>query len=92
MFNFEIFKEIQIFGFPCCSIHEDLSIDVSITNVGLILTKLRWLQLFGTRQNTSQKLILNFFENKLDVDPQRDDDASPMSTYRCMFRPTWMLI
>ena len=29
---------------------------------------------------------------KLDVDPQRDDDASPMSTYRCMSRPTWMLI
>ena len=25
---------------------------------------------------------------KLDVDPQRDDDASPMSTYRCMSRPT----
>ena len=24
----------------------------------------------------------------LDVDPQRDDDASPMSTYRCMLRPT----
>ena len=29
---------------------------------------------------------------KLDVDPQRDDDASPMSTYRYMLRPTWMLI
>ena len=29
---------------------------------------------------------------QLDVDPQRDDDASPMSTYRCMLRPTWMLI
>ena len=28
---------------------------------------------------------------KLDVDPQRDDDASPMSTYRCMLRPTWMI-
>ena len=27
-------------------------------------------------------------EFKLDVDPQRDDDASPMSTYRCMLRPT----
>ena len=27
----------------------------------------------------------------LDVDPQRDDDASPMSTYRCMLRPTWMI-
>ena len=30
-------------------------------------------------------------EMKLDVDPQRDDDASPMSTYRCMLRPTWMI-
>ena len=29
---------------------------------------------------------------KLDVDPQRGDDASPMSTYGCMLRPTWMLI
>ena len=29
--------------------------------------------------------------SKLDVDPQRDDDASPMSTYRCMLRPTWMI-
>ena len=27
----------------------------------------------------------------LDVDPRRDDDASPMSTYRCMLRPTWMI-
>ena len=35
------FYEIHIFGFPCCSTREDLSIDVSITNVGLILTKLR---------------------------------------------------
>ena len=25
---------------------------------------------------------------KLDADPRRDDDASPMSTYRCMLRPT----
>ena len=31
----------KIFGFPWCSTREDLSIDVSITNVGLILTKLR---------------------------------------------------
>ena len=30
--------------FPCCSTREDLSIDVSITNVGLILTKLRYGQ------------------------------------------------
>ena len=30
----------QIVMFPCCSTREDLSIDVSITNVGLILTKL----------------------------------------------------
>ena len=26
----------------------------------------------------------------LDVDPQRDDDASPMLPYRCMLRHTWM--
>ena len=24
----------------------------------------------------------------LDVDPRRDDDASPMSSHRCMLRPT----
>ena len=35
-------KEIQIFEFSCCSTHEDLSIDVSITNVELIFfSKLR---------------------------------------------------
>ena len=47
--------------FPCSSTREDLSIDVSITNVGLILTKLRWFQLFGKSQN----LISNFFEKKI---------------------------
>ena len=31
--------EKKIFGFPCCSTRQDLSIGVSITNVGLILTK-----------------------------------------------------
>ena len=31
---------------------EDLSIDVSITNLGLILTKLRLFHLFGTGQNS----------------------------------------
>ena len=30
-------------------------------------------------------------KKKIDVDPQRDDDASPMSTCRCMLRPTWMI-
>ena len=35
--NFKLFwKFFQIFGFPCCSTREDLSIDISITNVGLI--------------------------------------------------------
>ena len=35
-FNFELFlNEIQIFGLSCCT-REDLSIDVSFTNVGLI--------------------------------------------------------
>ena len=40
---------------------EDLSIDVTIINLGLILTKLRTIQLFGTCQNP----ISNFFEKKL---------------------------
>ena len=51
-------KKNQIFGFPWCSTREDLSIDVSITNVGLVLTKLRWFQLFVKSQNS------NFFEKK----------------------------
>ena len=41
-------KNNQIFGSPCCSTREDLSIDVSIINVGMMLTKLMWFQLFGT--------------------------------------------
>ena len=58
--NFKLFwkKKNQILGFLWCSIRENLSIDVSITNVGLILTKLRWFQLFVKRQ------ISNSFEKK----------------------------
>ena len=56
--NFELFwKKIQIFGFPWCSTREDLSIDVSIANVGLILTKLRWFQLFVKSQNSNFELF-----------------------------------
>ena len=47
--------------FPCCSTHEDLSIDETITNVLLILKKLRRIQLFGTSINS----ISNFFEKKI---------------------------
>ena len=35
----------QIFGFPWCSSSKNLSIDVSITNLGLMLTKLMWFKL-----------------------------------------------
>ena len=56
--NFELFwKKNQIFGFPCCSTRKDLSIDVLITNVGLILTKLRLFQLFSTSQNLNFELF-----------------------------------
>ena len=51
------FEKNQIFGFPWCSTREDLSIDVSITNVGLILTKLRWFQLFVKSQNSNFELL-----------------------------------
>ena len=48
----------------------------------------------------SQNLILHLptkFQkdhtiNKLDVDHQRDDDASLMSSYGCMLRPTCMFM
>ena len=56
--NFELFwKKNQIFGFPWCSIREDHSIDVLITNVGLILTKLKWFQLFVKSQNSNFELF-----------------------------------
>ena len=61
--NFEFFeKKNQIFGFSCCSTREDLSIDVSITNVGLILTKL------GDFSSSPQVKIRisNFFEKKIE--------------------------
>ena len=53
--DFELFeKKNPIFGFPWCSTREDLSIDVSITNVGLILTKLRWFLFSGYGQMDGQ--------------------------------------
>ena len=57
--NFELFwNQIQILGFPWCSTREGLSIDVSITNVGLILTKLWWFQLFVESQNSNFEFFL----------------------------------
>ena len=55
-FEFRTFlkKKNQIFGFPWCSTREDLSIDVSITNVGLILTKLWWFLFSGYGQMDRQ--------------------------------------
>ena len=52
-------KKNQIFGFPWCSTStsENLSIDVSITNVGLIVAKLRWFQLFVKSQNSNFKVL-----------------------------------
>ena len=51
-FEFRTFlqKKNQILGFSWCSTREDLSIDVSITNVGLILTKLEWFLFSGYGQ------------------------------------------
>ena len=51
-FEFRTFleKKNQIFGLPLCSTRENLSIDASITNVGLILTKLRGFLFSGCGQ------------------------------------------
>ena len=51
----------QIFGFSWYSTRKDLSIDVSITTVGLILTKLRWFQLFSTSQKFKSKFNFDLF-------------------------------
>ena len=50
-------KKFNISRFPWCSTREDHSIDVSITNVGLILSKLRWFQLFVKSQNSNFELF-----------------------------------
>ena len=50
-------KKKSNFWVSDCSTREDLSIDVSITNVGLILTKLRLFQLFSTSQNSNFELF-----------------------------------
>ena len=42
-------KNINFGGFPWSSTREDLSIDVSITNVGLILTKIGLISILGVR-------------------------------------------
>ena len=55
-------KKIQIFGFPWCITREDHSIDVSITNVGLISTKVRWFQLFVQSQISNFKLFWKKFK------------------------------
>ena len=51
-------KNFTFLGFHgVASTREDHSIDVSITNVGLILTKLRWFQLFVKSQNSNLELF-----------------------------------
>ena len=35
-----------------------------------------------------QQEFLILFNIRIDIDPRRDDDASPMSSYWCMLRPT----
>ena len=56
--KFKLFEKIKFWGFHgVASTREDLSIDVSITNVGPILTKLWRFQLFVESQNSNFKLL-----------------------------------
>ena len=57
--NFELFGKFTFFRIPWCSTREDQFIDASITNVGLILTKLRWYF-----SSSSKVKIRTFFEKK----------------------------
>ena len=49
--------------FPCCSTREDLSVDVSITYVGLILTKPGRFLFSGYRRNSISS-ISNFLKKE----------------------------
>ena len=51
----------------------------------------KWRSFRSLSHHVVRWVFSMMFHDKLDVDPQRDDDASPMSTYRCMLRPTWMI-
>ena len=64
-FEFRTLTKNLILGFPWCSTREDLSIDVSITNVGLISTKLRWFQLFVKSQISNFKLFWKKKKNQI---------------------------
>ena len=65
------FKKIQIFGFPWCSIRADLSIDASITNVGLILTKLRGFLFSGCGQ-TDGRTDTRFWNRHMELETCRN--------------------
>ena len=84
-------KKNQISWFSWCSTREDLSIDVSITNVGLISTKLRWFQLFVKSQILNFKLFWKKFKFSgfpccsTDID---DDDFFSRGTDRRTDRQT----
>ena len=54
-FNFQLSS--KFLGFHVVVLVKTSSIDVSITNVGLILTKLRWFQFFGKSQNSNFELF-----------------------------------
>ena len=56
-------KKNQIFWFPCCSTREDLSVDASITYIGLILTKPGRFLFSGYRQNSISS-ISNFLKKE----------------------------
>ena len=63
--QFRTFWKIHISWFPWCSTREDLSIYVSITNVELILTKLKWFQAFFSAIHQKSKFeFWTFFEKK----------------------------
>ena len=70
-FNFElaILKKIQIFGIPCCSTREVLSIDVSITNIGLILKSkgdfFSWVQTLWVATDKIQ--FRTFLKNEIQI-------------------------
>ena len=87
------YRILIITGTEICKIKLTVLSEIKTNNVNDQLWKLNaMIQLEVIIHKKHEIKRINRFSKELDVDPRRDDDASPMSTYRCMSRPTWKLI
>ena len=89
------FKKNQISWFSCCCTREDLSVDVSITNVGQILTKPGRFCFSAYGQNSISNFLKNFHIFGFPWCSTREDhsiDASITNVGLILTKQWWFLI